>query len=114
MQVKNLISAGLATGLMVMAGAALAQPGEGYGYHPMWGGDGWGWGGMIMGPLMFIIVIAVIAVVVIGVARMAGCTGGRCGHHHGSSSALAVLEERFAKGEIDKAEFEERKNALKS
>jgi len=114
MQGKNWMSAGLATGLMVMAGAALAQPGEGYGYHPMWGGGGWGWGGMLMGPIMLIIIIAVVAFVIMGVARMAGCTGGRCGHRHGSSSALAVLEERFAKGEIDKAEFEERKSALKS
>lgn len=114
MQLKTLMSAGLSAGLMVMAGAALAQPSEGYGYHPMWGGGGWGWGGMLMGPLMIIIVIVVIAVVVMGIARMAGCTGGRCGHRHGSSSALALLEERFAKGEIDKTEFEERKAALKS
>lgn len=113
MQGKNLMPAGVVSGLMLLAGPALAQAGEGYGYHPMWGGGGWGHG-LFFGPLMMIIIVAFIVFVVMGVARMAGCTGMRCGHRHGASSALNTLEERFAKGEIDKAEFEERKNALKS
>lgn len=39
----------------------------------------------------------------------------RHGHSHGmwkDQSAVGILDERFAKGEIDKAEYEERKKAL--
>ena len=117
MKSYRIIPAGLTVTLAVavatFATSALAQAGEGYARHPhMWGGGGWGHG-WFAGPLMVIVTIVVIALVVMGVARMMGCTGGRCGHRRSGSSALAILEERFAKGEIDKAEFEERKNALR-
>lgn len=101
----------------LMAGAAWAQPAEGgyrYGYHPMWG-DGWGWGGgMFMGPVMLILTLGIIALIAWAVMRALGCGHGRCGRHRYGSDALSILEERFAKGEIDKAEFEERKKALTS
>lgn len=114
MKSKHMMLAGLTIGLTTFATSAFAQAAEGYAHHGqmMWsGGAPHGWFG---GPLMVLGVILLIVVVVLVVARIMGCTGGRCGHQRSGGTAIAILEERFAKGEIDKAEFEERKAALKS
>lgn len=52
---------------------------------------------------------AVIALIVWAVGQFRPAGGGE---RPGSSSALRILEERFARGEIDRAEFEERRSAL--
>ncbi len=86
-------------------------PGYGYGggHHPhMWGGE-WGWGGMFLGPVFGILFIAAIAVAVVLVVRALG--GGRAARA-GGASALGILDERFARGEIDREEYEERKRVL--
>lgn len=110
---KPLMLTGLAVGLTTFATSAFAQTAEGYGYHgQMWsGGAHHGWFG---GPFMVLGAILLIVLVVMVVGRLMGCTGGRCGRHRSGAGAIAILEERFAKGEIDKAEFEDRKAALKS
>ncbi len=96
--------------LITMATAAQAQvQREPYNYPHMWG-DGWGWGSMmIFGPLMMILFIALIVVIVVLAVRWLGGTGpaARAGR-----TPLDILKERFARGEIDKAEFEERRRAL--
>ncbi len=99
----TVISATLAT-----VGVAAADAGRGYGWtgeHPMM------WSGMFMGPVMMILMIVIIVVAVVVVLKTFGF-----GAHAGSSGvhdrSLAILNERFAKGEIDKAEYEERKKAL--
>ncbi len=75
----------------------------------MWGH---GWGGMIFGPLMMIAFIALTVAVVVLVVRWLG--GGVGGPAQGPKpkAALEILEERFARGEIDKDEFEDRRRAL--
>jgi hypothetical protein len=47
-------------------------------------------------------------------ATESGCCGGMQGSakHEASSSSLIILAERFARGEIDKAEFEEKRQIL--
>lgn len=75
------------------------------------------WYGMIFGPIMMILVLAtIIAVVVLIVRWLSG------GLSPGSSqyispqgrqnTALDILQERFARGEIEKEEFEERRRLL--
>ncbi len=96
----------LSTPWLAWAGAA----GEGgYGHGEMWGH---GWGGWIFGPLMMIVFIALIVGVVVLVVRWLGGVGGGPAQGSKPKAALEILEERFARGEIDKDEFEDRRRAL--
>lgn len=82
----------------------------------MWGAmDGWGWGwtwgmGMIHGLLWWVLVILGIVVLMRFLARGSGAAPAQ----HGSvpESALEILQKRYARGEIGKAEFEEKKRDL--
>jgi putative membrane protein len=66
-------------------------------------GRGWWWA-MGVGWLIFLVLIGVVIVVV---ARHFTANGQR------SSSAEAVLAERFARGEIDEDEYHKRREVLK-
>ena len=74
-------------------------------WHMMWGG-GPGWGPGWIFPLLMLLVIGAC---VYFMARMGSSHGRR---DTGDSSALRILSERFAKGEISRAEFEEKKLLL--
>jgi putative membrane protein len=81
----------------------------GYG---MMGDGGWVWM-MICGPLMIILFVAVVVVLVDFALRW--ITGyGTAGHAPAppGKTPLDILKERFARGEIDKAEYEERRRSL--
>ena len=78
-----------------------------YGPHMMWGY------GMIFGPLFMILVLAVvIAVAVLLVRWLAGPWQGGSHPMPLGRTPLDILRERFARGEIDKDEFEERRRVL--
>ncbi len=79
-----------------------------YGDHPHMGA--WGWGGMIIGPIMMIVFIAVIVGAVVLVLRWTGLGGSAVAG--GANKARHILAERFARGEIDKDDYEERKRVL--
>jgi putative membrane protein len=104
----------LSTCLLAAAAApmAWAQQGAGYtGPHPMWGGGGW----MFMGPLtMILFLAAIIAVVVFIIRRAGGASSGRPPQEPGQplETALDILNKRYARGEIDTAEFEEKRRAI--
>ena len=92
-------------------GVAMAQAvGDypGYGPHMMWGG---GWAGWIVGPLMMIVLLAIAVAVVLALVR---AFGGGPPPAHGAThrDPLDILKERYAKGEIDREEFEERRRVL--
>ncbi len=80
----------------------------------MWGmGDGWGW--MILGPIMMIVVIgAIVAVAVLLVRWLGGARQGPQSAQTGppGNAPLDILKARFARGEIDKNEYEERRTLL--
>jgi putative membrane protein len=69
---------------------------------------------MIFGPLFMILVLAlVIGGAVLLVRWVAGPSPGTTPHlPPPDRTALDILKERFARGEIDREEFEERRRAL--
>jgi putative membrane protein len=79
-----------------------------------WNGMGWngmGWGGWIM---MILIVAAVWAVVaVVGIAIFRGLRS-RGNVTSTTGGAARILDERFARGEIDTDEYEARRDALRA
>ncbi|WP_296326516.1 SHOCT domain-containing protein [Reyranella sp.] len=104
----SLAAAMLPTGVWAQAPSDAER--YGYGPHMMWGG---GWYGMIFGPLVMILVLAVIiAVAVLLVRWLGGPWPGSAWHQAPGRTPLDILKERFARGEIDKQEFEERRRVL--
>ena len=85
------------------AASALADGGH-YHDHGMMGGS---W---FFGPIMMLLFIVLIVAAIILTARLLGFVAG----NRSSSNSLDVLKNRFAKGEIDKDEFEERKRIMSS
>ena len=76
----------------------------------MWSG---GWYGWFFGPIMMIVMIAVAVLLVVLLVRWVGGFGpGRAGHTPQEKTPLDILKVRFARGEIDKEEFEERRKVL--
>lgn len=88
--------------------ALLADPSQRWPEH-MWDGmmGGW-WGfGMILGTLFWLALLVLVIVVIWRLAKGGPILGGG-----GTESPLEVLKRRYARGEIDREEFEAKKRDL--
>tara|TARA_R110000787_G_scaffold63679_11_gene144044 strand:+ start:137887 stop:138111 length:225 start_codon:yes stop_codon:yes gene_type:complete len=70
------------------------------------------WGNWVMGPIMMVVMVIIVVVAIVLVLKAFGLGGHANAKLESQSGALDILNERFAKGEIDKAEYEERKTVL--
>lgn len=67
--------------------------------------------GVEQGP-RFLFPLLIIALIVFVVTRIRRRRHGGMGHHHHGSSPAQTLADRFARGEIDQAEFDHRRAVL--
>jgi putative membrane protein len=73
----------------------------------------WGWGHMVFGSLMMLLLLgAIVALIILAARWLGGSTSGGAGSMPAPRTSLDILKERFARGEIDKQEFEERRRLL--
>ena len=111
MKIKPVTHLFMATAILTTASTAFAQsgPSGSWGHHGMMGGSGW-----FMGLIMMLLFLALVVGVVVLAVRWSGGIGGDMGGspQRDRSRAGAILEERFARGEIDEEEFRKRKQAL--
>ena len=75
-----------------------------YGYNMM----GWGFGSFMM--IIFWVIVALLIYIL--VKGSLGAHKNCCGNNNAPNKALDVLKERYAKGEINKEEFEAKKKDI--
>lgn len=121
MEFKNRVIVSSVVAVFCLAAtSAMAQVGEipsrngfyDHGHDMMWGSNQWGGFGMVLGPIFMILIVVGIVAGIIYLLRLFGMSGPAVSSHAAHDRALALLKERYAKGEIDSTEFTERKKLL--
>lgn len=74
----------------------------------MWGWNDAGWVGWLLMSLMMLIFWGGLAAIIVWLIRQPQRSGG-----DSKPSAISILEERFARGEIDEEEFHKRRDTLR-
>ncbi len=92
-------------------GAFTGWQGGGWGYGMMGPGMMGGFGAMGLMGVFWIVVLGLIIWAVVAAARGTGQAGSSDSASH-SDSSLEILKRRYARGEINKAEYEEKKKDL--
>ena len=110
------LNTAMISGLIMAPASVWAQQSEtyrhGYGHMSGWGG---GWHGTFLGPLFMIVVLVVVITLVVLLVRWLGGSwqGPQTSQQIQSGpSPLDILKERFARGEINTEEYEERRKVL--
>ena len=86
-------------------------------YHGSWlshPGMTMGWGMGIFGMIFMIVFWGLIILGVVFLVKWLFGSGNRGANDQSTARALEILKERYARGEIDKDEFEARKQDLKA
>jgi putative membrane protein len=98
--------------LLIMSFPMQAQPALAQG--DMWGGSwGWGWGHMFFGSFMMLLFWGGLIILIVFAVRWMGAGSQRGGDAPAPGNrALDILEERYARGEIEREEYEERRHLL--
>lgn len=101
-------------GLLFSVVWAMPSFGQAPGNPDIWWHPAWGWGHMIFGGLMMILFWGGIIVLVLLAIRWlgGGAASSRLSSPMPHHTPLEILKDRFAKGEIDKEEYEERRKLL--
>ena len=84
--------------MMLLSSAFAVTIADGAGWGHM---DGWGWSGMMIGWVLMAVLVAIVAWALVGTGRP-----------ERSNRAVEILDERYARGEIDQTEFYERRSDL--
>ena len=71
---------------------------------------GWGWGGMWLGPIFMIALLTLLVAAVVAVVRWMGGSSGNGGGR--VRTARDILDERYARGEIDREEYQRRRDDI--
>ena len=79
---------------------------ENWGWDHMSDGMGWGFGG----PYMILVWVVIVVAIVLAVKSIMG--GSSQIESSNKKTALAMLKERYARGEIEKEEFEQKKRDI--
>ena len=74
----------------------------------MWWNDYWPWSFMFFGPVMMMIFVITCVSMMVFMMRRGMC------HRMRGGNALDILKERFARGEINQAEYEDRRRLLEA
>jgi len=83
----------------------------GYGMMDGWGYmSGWGWGGMVFGGVIMLLWLALVIGLIVFLFRWISGSSRR----NSSQDALDILKQRYARGEIDADELEERSTQLRA
>ena len=100
-QRSGLVSGTILWLLIAQAVAQQTQPSPPPWYGPWWAGST-GWPFWWMCPVMMLVMLAVVAGIILARRRS----------HDGHRASLQILAERFARGEIQKEEYQEKKAAI--
>lgn len=77
-----------------------------------WGFGGWGWGwGMGFGPLLMLLFWVLVIVGVVALFRSLQ-SGPQSGSRPRAKTAAEIVQERYARGEINREEFEQKMRDL--